>query len=159
MDNRDKEELRKHERFHFREAISIDGTRCMSMDISESGIYVEAQYFKTGDIVDITLPFSDRNMTIKGQVQHCENGYGAGISFIDVNDDNRALLKQLILSIGNTAGSDAMKDADTGSETCFSMYKQDAILEALITLLHTKQIISHEELLSELKRKIGSIVK
>ena len=59
------------------------------MDISESGIYVAAQYFATGDIVDITLPFKGRHITIKGQVHHCENGFGAGINFIDLNDDNR----------------------------------------------------------------------
>ena len=96
MDNQDNEELRKYERYYFREDVYIDGTRCACMDISESGIYVTAQYFAAGDIVDVTLPFKGMNVTIKGQVQHCENGFGVGINFIDLNDDDRAIIKQLI---------------------------------------------------------------
>jgi hypothetical protein len=152
VDNQDKEELRKDERFHFREDISIDGARCACMDISESGIYVAAQYFATGDIVDIILPFKGRNITIKGQVHHCENGFGAGINFIDLNDDNRAIIKQLICSISKTSVSNPIKDVDN-SQISLSMYKQNIILETIITLLNKKQIISEEELLSELKKK------
>jgi len=150
--NQDKEELRKDERFNFREDISIDGARCTCMDISESGIYVEAQYFTTGDIVDITLPFKGRHITIKGQVHHCENGFGAGINFIDLNDDNREIVKQLIRSLSKTSLSNPIKDVDD-SQISLTMYKQNIILETLITLLNKKQIISEEELLSELKKK------
>ena len=152
MYNQDKEELRKDERFNFREDISIDGARCTCMDISESGIYVEAQYFTTGDIVDITLPFKGRHITIKGQVHHCENGFGAGINFIDLNDDNREIVKQLIRSLSKTSLSNPIKDVDD-SQISLTMYKQNIILETLITLLNKKQIISEEELLSELKKK------
>jgi PilZ domain len=153
MDNQDKEEHRKYERYHFREDISIDGTRCTCMDISESGIYVAAQYFATGDVVDVTFPFKGRNITIKGQVQHGENGVGVGIDFIDVNDDDRAIIKRLIHSISKTSVSYAIKDVDNGSQISLSIYEQNVILEALITLLNKKQIISDEELLSELKKK------
>jgi len=151
--NQDKEELRKDERFNFREDISIDGARCTCMDISESGIYVEAQYFTTGDIVDITLPFKGRHITIKGQVHHCENGFGAGINFIDLNDDNREIVNQLIRSLSKTSVSNPIKDVDDDSQISLTMYKQNIILETLITLLNKKQIISEEELLSELKKK------
>jgi hypothetical protein len=153
MDNQEKEEIRKYERFHFREDISIDGTRCVCMDISESGIYVAAQYFATGDIVDVTLPFKDRHITIKGQVQHCDNGFGAGINFINLNDDNRAIIKQLIHSFSKTSVSNPIKDVENGSQISFKMYEQNVILEALITLLNKKQLINKEELLSELKKK------
>jgi len=153
MDNQEKEEIRKYERFHFREDISIDGTRCVCMDISESGIFVAAQYFATGDIVDVTFPFRGRNITIKGQVQHCENGFGVGINFIDLNDDNRAIIKQLIHSISKTSVSNPTEDIDNSSQFSFKMYEQNVILEALITLLNKKQLIREEELLSELKKK------
>jgi hypothetical protein len=153
MDNQDKEELRKYERFHFRENISIDGTRCACMDISESGIYVAAQYLKTGAIVDVTFPFRGRNITVKGQVQYCENGYGAGINFIDLNDDDSAIIKQLIHSVSKASVSNPVEDVDNGSQISLSMYEQDVILETLITLLNKKQIISDEELLSELQKK------
>ena len=153
MPNQDQEELRKDKRFHFREDISIDGARCTCMDISESGIYVAAQYFATGDIVDITLPFKGRHITIKGQVHHCENGFGAGINFIDLNDDNRVIIKQLIDSLSKAYISNPINDVDNASHISLSMYKQNIILETLIALLNKKQIISEEELLSELKKK------
>lgn len=155
MDIRDTEELRKYERLHFREDISIDGTRCACMDISESGIYVAAQYFATGAIVDITLPFKDRHVTLKGQVQHCENGFGAGINFIDLNDDNRAIIKQLIRSLSKTSVSNPANDVANEPQVSLSMYKQNVILDTIITLLNKKHIISEEELLSELKKKPG----
>ena len=153
MDNQDTEELRKYERFNFREDISIDGARCTCMDISESGIFVAAQYFGTGDIVDVTFPFKGRSITIKGQVQNFENGVGVGINFIDLNDDDRAIIKQLIHSISKTSVSNPTEDVDNSSQISFKMYEQNVILEALITLLNKKQIISDEELLSELKKK------
>ena len=157
MYNQDKEELRKDERFNFREDISIDGARCTCMDISESGIYVAAQYLAPGVIVDITLPFKDRYITIKGQCQYCENGFGAGINFIDLNDTNRAIIKQLIHGISETSASKPNKDFNNGSQISLSMYEQNTILETLITLLHKKQIISEAELLSELKKKTRDI--
>ena len=153
MDNQDKEELRKYERFHFREDISIDDTKCTCMDISESGIYVAAQYLASGDFVDVTFPFKGRNITIKGQVQNCENGVGVGINFIDLNDDDRAIIKQLIHSISKTSVSNPTEDVDNSSQISFKMYEQKVILESLIALLNKKQIISDEELLSELKKK------
>jgi hypothetical protein len=153
MDNQDKEELRKYERFHFREDISIDSTRCTCMDISESGIYVAAQYFAAGDIVYVTLPFKGKNITIKGEVQNCENGVGVGIKFIYLNDNDRAIIKQLIHSINKTSESNPIKDFENSFQISLSMYEQDDILETLIILLNKKQIISDEELLSELKKK------
>jgi hypothetical protein len=153
VDNQEKEELRKEERFHFREDISIDGARCACMDISESGIYVAAQYFATGDIVDITLPFRDGHITMKGQVHHCENGFGAGINFIDLNDDTRAIIKQLINSLRKTSESNPIEDVDNSAHISLAMYKQNIILETLIALLNKKQLISEDELLSELKKK------
>ena len=157
MDNPDKEELRKYERFHFREDISIDDTKCTCMDISESGIYVAAQYLASGDFVDVTFPFKGRKITIKGQVQHCEYGIGAGITFIDLNDDDRAIIKQLIHGISETSASKPNKDFNNGSQISLSMYEQNTILETLITLLYKKQIISEAELLSELKKKARDI--
>jgi hypothetical protein len=153
MDNQDKEERRKYERFHFREDIFIDGTRCTCMDISENGIYVAAQYFATGEVVNVTFPFKGRNITLKGQVQHGENGVGVGIDFIDVNDDDKATIKQLIHGISTASVSAPIKEGDSDSQTSLSMYEQNVILETLVTLLIKKQIISDEELLSELKKK------
>ena len=153
MDNQDKKELRKYERYHFRENVSIDDTRFSCMDISEGGIYVAAQYFAEGDIVDVTLPFNGRNITIKGQVQNCENGVGVGINFIDLKEDDRAIIKQLIQSINETSESNPIKDLENGSQAALSMFEQNVILETLIALLNEKQIISEEELLSELKKK------
>ena len=59
MDNQDKEERRKYERFLFREDILIDGTRmCTSMDISEIGLYVSAmQSYENNSVIDIRAQY------------------------------------------------------------------------------------------------------
>jgi len=70
-----------------------------------------------------------------------------------INDDGRAIIKQLIHSFSETSVSNPIKDVDSGSKISLSMYEQNVILETLIALLNKKQIISEEELLSELKKK------
>jgi hypothetical protein len=62
-------------------------------------------------------------------------------------------IKQLIHNISKTSVSNPIKDVENGSQISLSMYEQKVILESLIALLNKKQIISDEELLSELKKK------
>lgn len=101
MNNEDKEERRKYERFLFREDILIDGSRmCTSMDISEIGLYVSAmQFYKNNSVIDITIPFKGDKLTVKAQVRHCQPGIGMGIMFVDLNAEQRAKIKELIESI------------------------------------------------------------
>jgi hypothetical protein len=101
MNNEDKKERRKYERFLFREDILIDGARmCTSMDISEIGLYISAmQSYKNNSVIDITIPFKGSELTVKAQVRHCQPGIGMGFMFVDLNADQRAKIKELIESI------------------------------------------------------------
>jgi len=101
MNNEDKKEQRKYERFLFREDILIDGTRmCTSMDISEIGLYISAmQYYENNSVIDITIPFKGDKLTVKAQVRHCQPGIGMGVMFVDINAEQRAKIKELIESI------------------------------------------------------------
>ena len=101
MDNEDKKDCRKYERFPFREDIQIDGSRmCTSMDISEIGLYISAmQSYENNSVIDVTIPFKGGKLTVKAQVRHCQPGIGMGVMFVDLNAEQRANIKELIESI------------------------------------------------------------
>jgi hypothetical protein len=101
MANKDKEDLRKYERVPFVEDILIDGMMsCTSTDISEGGLYVSAiQHFKENAVLDVTIPFKKEKITFKGQVRYCQGGIGVGIKFINLNDEQKAIIKWIIESI------------------------------------------------------------
>jgi hypothetical protein len=106
MDSNGNHERRRHTRHPFREDIVIDGTRmCTCSDISEGGLYVSAiQHFEEKGVIEVSIPFREDKITVKAQVQYCEPGIGMGIMFVELNDDQKALLKELIESIsGQTA--------------------------------------------------------
>ena len=101
MNNEDKKEKRKYERFLFREDILIDGTRmCTSMDISEIGLYISAmQSYENNSVIDITIPFKGGKLTVKARVRHCQPGIGMGVMFVDLNAEQKIKIKELIESI------------------------------------------------------------
>ena len=94
-------ERRKYKRFPFREDILIDGTkRCTCSDISELGLYISTiQTFEESSIIDITIPFKGKTLTLKAQVQYCQPGIGIGVMFIDITDEQKAIIKGIIESI------------------------------------------------------------
>jgi hypothetical protein len=102
----DKEDFRKSQRFPFREDILIDGTtKCTSIDISEGGLYVSSiQHFQKESIITLSIPFRGENIMLKGKVQYFEPGIGIGIQFIELRDEQRALLQELIESIKKKFG-------------------------------------------------------
>lgn len=103
MDNEDKIDRRKYERFPFREDIQIDGSRmCTSMDISEIGLYISAmQSYENNNVIDVAIPFKGGKLTVKAQVRHCQPGIGMGVMFVDLTPEQKADIKELIESIAN----------------------------------------------------------
>jgi hypothetical protein len=89
---------RKKERIPFREHILIDGIRpTTSIDISEGGIYLSSiQFFEENTIVDISIPFQDETIDVKGKVQFHQPGIGLGIMFIDLTEDQKAKIQKII---------------------------------------------------------------
>ena len=96
--DRDLRERRKFERVPFREDILIDGmTKCVGIDISEGGLYVcTVQLFEEQSVIDVTLPLKDDTIRAKAQVQYCQPGIGIGVKFIDLNDEERENIRELI---------------------------------------------------------------
>jgi Tfp pilus assembly protein PilZ len=92
---------RRHKRFPFREHVLIDGSQhCESMDISEGGLYISAiQQFGENSVIDVTIPFKGDKLTVKAQVKYCQPGIGMGIELIDLNDEQKLKIKEIIENI------------------------------------------------------------
>jgi hypothetical protein len=101
MDDKDKKERRKCERCNFREDILIDDTiTCVSSDISENGLYVcMMQTLEKDKIIDVTIPFKGRKIIAKARVQYSHPSIGTGLIFIDLNDEQRSMVRELLKSI------------------------------------------------------------
>ena len=104
MDQQYKEQ-RRYDRFPFCEDIIIDGTKmCTSMDICEGGLYVSAiQVFEKNSIVDLAIPFKGAKVMFKAQVQYCQPGIGMGIRFVDMGENQKAAVRELIEGIKNSS--------------------------------------------------------
>ena len=103
MGMNENQEQREYKRFPYREDILIDGANlCSSMDISEGGIYISAiQLFEKDTVIDVTIPFKGEKLVVKGKVQHFQRGIGMGIMFVDLTEDQKAAIKEIIESISN----------------------------------------------------------
>jgi hypothetical protein len=98
MSNQNREDHRKNKRFPFREDILIEGVvKCTSIDISEGGIYFSTiQHFEQNSIINVTIHFDGKNITVKGQVQYSDQRIGMGIKFIDLTAQQRAEINKII---------------------------------------------------------------
>jgi hypothetical protein len=101
VDAQDNKGHRKYERFPFREDILIDGvTQCTSADISEGGLFISTiQRFEKDEVIEVAIHMKKEKITVRAQVKYCQPGIGVGVAFIDLNDDQRAKIKELIESI------------------------------------------------------------
>jgi hypothetical protein len=105
VSGQERTERRKRSRKPFIEDIVIDGcTRfCTSTEISEGGLFVSAlQYFEEGNVVEVSIPLREGKITVKAQVKYFQPGIGAGLIFIDLNDEQRAKIKELVESIAKS---------------------------------------------------------
>jgi predicted Zn finger-like uncharacterized protein len=97
----DQKERRKHKRYPFREEVLIDGTkRCTCTDISELGLYVSTiQSFEEKEIIKVAIPVHGGVLSIKARVQYHQPGIGMGIMFVDLTDEQKAIIKEIIEKI------------------------------------------------------------
>ena len=95
------DENRAYERYPFREDILIDGTKlCSSTDISEGGLFVSAiQHFEENDVIEVTIPFRGAKIIVKALVKYYQFGIGMGIMFIDLSEQQKAQIKELLASL------------------------------------------------------------
>ncbi len=98
-------ERRTSERLPFREDVVIDGAKlCTTNDISEGGLFVSAiQIFEVDDVIEVGIPLKEGKITVKAKVKYCQPGIGMGIMFIDLNDEQKKRIRELVADI-NQAG-------------------------------------------------------
>jgi Tfp pilus assembly protein PilZ len=74
-----------------------DSIVCQAFDISEGGMYVLTdQTFKPGTKIKISLLFSNETIEIQAKVKYCHEGVGIGIMFIDLDDELKDRIKELV---------------------------------------------------------------
>ena len=101
MNDQGRSITRKHKRFPFREDVLVEGAQlCSSMDISEGGLFISAmQHFEKDNVVQVGIPVKGEKIMVKAQVRHCQPGVGLGVMFIDLDDEQRAEIKELVENI------------------------------------------------------------
>ena len=101
MDSEEKKESRRGKRIAFSKDILVDNSMLFkSIDISEGGLYIYTDYeFKQNSVINVTIPFEDKKLTLKARVQHNQPGIGIGLKFIDMDNEQGATLKKLVKSI------------------------------------------------------------
>lgn len=70
-----------------------------AIDISQGGLYVHTgRAFIPGSVVDVELPLGTQKISVKGSVQHNQNGVGMGIKFVDLNNEHRSAIYEYLHS-------------------------------------------------------------
>jgi len=95
MDNQEREERRKCKRYPFKEDIVIDGiAKAYSINICEAGMFVCTLHpLEKGSIINITI---GSTFTVKAEVNNYQPGIGMGIEFIDLNHNQKIMIRKLI---------------------------------------------------------------
>jgi hypothetical protein len=101
LDIKESTERRKCTRIPFIEDVIIDGTKhSTTLDICEEGLYIASLLPLMKDtVVEITIPANEKRIKLKAQVQFHEPGIGMGLKFVDLRDDKRMRIRDLIESI------------------------------------------------------------
>jgi hypothetical protein len=74
------------------------------MDICEGGLYISViQAFENDSVIDVTIPVKGDMVTVKAQVQYCQPGIGIGIEFVEMDDRQKAVIKELIEGLKNSS--------------------------------------------------------
>jgi CheY-like chemotaxis protein len=67
------------------------------LDISEGGMYVHTQAeFIPKSVLDLKFSLCDKQVTVKGAVQHVEEGVGIGIKFINLSVEDYTCIKGVL---------------------------------------------------------------
>jgi PleD family two-component response regulator len=95
-------ERRRGKRIYFSGTILINSNIvCKTIDVSEGGVYVYAcSALKENSIIDVTFPLKNKPAcTVKARVKHSHPDLGMGIQFIDLNAEQKAIIKKIVKSI------------------------------------------------------------
>jgi CheY-like chemotaxis protein len=155
IESMDKEprERRKHERIPFREDIIVDGVmKATSVDICEVGLYVCAkQPYDENTVIDVAIPFKGEMFTLKAQVHYSQLGIGMGVKFIDLNDEQRRKLKELIDNIAIKSpkpGKNKILLVLVEDDDISQQYKEKLLVEGF-SVIQAKDVIEAMKILRE----------
>lgn len=98
MQNSDVADKRQNSRFSYRGEVRVAGaSQCTCSDISEVGLFVFAiQPFEKGNLLDLSFTVGGKELTVKGEVKYLQQGIGMGVAFRDLNDEQKAGLRELV---------------------------------------------------------------
>ena len=78
---------------------------CTTFDISEGGLYVNTcQGLSQGLVVTVSMEHGGEKIEVKARVKHVEEGIGAGIMFIDLDDALRKKINKMIAEVQGVSG-------------------------------------------------------
>lgn len=104
MSYEERTERRKYLRMPFREDITVEGMGSYtSTEISNGGLFVSSIHNLIEDnTVEISIPFREGKITVKAIVGYCEPGIGAGLIFINLNDEQKTNINELVESLAKS---------------------------------------------------------
>ena len=126
-------------------------------DISIHGCYVEAQAtYPAGSILDMRLDANGIRVETKGNVRVSYPYLGMGIAFVDMSEENRARLRQLLAKIthptvimgpGIASSLPAASSLDAPAIT-----NHEAVVQSLLEFFENRQILMRDDFLRLLKK-------
>jgi CheY-like chemotaxis protein len=95
-------EKRRKERLYFSGSILLNNNiKCKTIDITEGGLYVYAcSPLKENSVIDVTFPLKNKkSFIVKARVRHSHPDLGMGLQFIDLNNEQKVIIKKIVESI------------------------------------------------------------
>lgn len=98
-------EQREKKRVLIQESVLINGIiRANALDISEEGMYISTQAeFVTGAVIELSFKLMDRDLKIKGIVQHVQPGIGMGVMFLNLSPEAYSVIRSFVDEVAEVA--------------------------------------------------------
>jgi PilZ domain len=138
---------------HIREENSESFTRASFTDVSLHGCYVEAQStYPVGSILHMKLEANRTCVEVRGQVRVCYSYLGMGIAFIEMSDQNRALLRELLGALSRPSvivvpANPSLPPTLESMETMPAITNPSAVVKALIESFEKRRMLTREDFL------------
>lgn len=134
-------------------------------DISMHGCYVEAQAtYPVGTALDMVLEAKDMKIEAKGTVKVNYPYLGMGIAFVNISEENKIRLKELLGSISHQTiimgpgiasalpARDRLKDIPSIADAA-------AAIQALVSFFEDRQMLMRDDFLRIVKQSQNSMVR
>jgi len=134
-------------------------------DVSLHGCYVEAQAtYPVGTVLHMKVEANDIKVETKGNVRVNYPHLGMGIAFVDMSDDNRARLKELLGTVSRPAtimgpGIASSLPSCGPLDAVPVISDPNAAIQALIAFFETHHMLTREDFLKVLAKSQGTAAK